>query len=185
MMRTLLVLSLLVLLVPASAPAAQGQRPSAFTQRKAMRQVEFLVGTWAGEGWIQMGPQRTEFRGHETVQKKLGGTVLLIEGEHKASMPGVEGEVTVHHALAVISWDREAGHFRFRSWLADGREGDYEARVESGVMKWFITHPERGTMRYTIRIDEQGRWHEIGEMNPRGTDDWHQFFEMTLRRVSD
>ena len=156
MIRVLVLLSVLVMLAPAAAPA-RPQRPTGFAQRKAMRQVQFLVGTWAGEGWIRMGPQRQTFQGTETVEKRLGGAVLLIEGEHKAPMPGVDAPVTVHHALAVLSWDQQARHYRFQSWLADGRSGDYEASVENGTFRWSMSHPERGRMRYTIRIDDAGR----------------------------
>jgi hypothetical protein len=186
MIRMLLALSLLMVLVPSSVPAAQAPGRTGFAQRRAMRQVEFLVGTWAGEGWIRTGSdQRLPFRGTEIVQKKLGGAVLLIEGEHKASIPGADADATVHHALAVLSWDAQKKSYRFRSWLADGRQGDYEATAERGTLRWTMTDPERGRVRYTIRLDDAGRWHEIGEINPPGTDAWHQFFEMTLSRVSE
>ena len=34
-------------------------------------------------------------------------------------------------------------------------------------------------MRYTIRLDGQGRWHEVGERTTDG-ETREQFFEMTL-----
>ncbi|MHC5023794.1 MAG: hypothetical protein ACYTGG_07770 [Planctomycetota bacterium] len=186
MIRMLFILSLLVMLVPSSAPAAALQQPTGLAPRQAMRQVEFLAGRWTGEGWIRLGPDgRLTFRGTEIVQKKLGGTILLIEGEHRASMPGAEADATIHHALAVVSWDQASGTYRFRSRLADGRQGDYEASVENGKLEWSMTVPGRGRMRCTIRLDDAGHWHEIGEINPPGTDAWHQVFEMTLERVTE
>jgi hypothetical protein len=38
------------------------------------------------------------------------------------------------------------------------------------------------SVRYTIRLDENGRWFEIGETSSDGSE-WRKFFEMTLTRV--
>lgn len=49
-----------------------------------------------------MGPARQEFTSKETVQAKLGGVAMLIEGLHHArDDPGR----LVHNALAVVSWE--------------------------------------------------------------------------------
>ena len=37
-------------------------------------------------------------------------------------------------------------------------------------------------VRNTMKIDEQGRWFEIGEVNI-GNDKWMKFLEMTLSRA--
>jgi hypothetical protein len=36
-------------------------------------------------------------------------------------------------------------------------------------------------IRYTIRLDDKGRWFEIGERSTDGAT-WTKFFEMTLAR---
>ena len=45
-----------------------------------MEKLSNLIGHWEGNGWIQRGNIRNEFRQTEDVQVKLNGTTLLIEG---------------------------------------------------------------------------------------------------------
>ncbi len=147
----------------------------------AMKKLEFMVGEWEGDGWTQHGPgPRQRFRGKEIVKMKLGGVALLIEGIHRQPKASEKVPALVHHALAIISVADDGG-YRFRSWLATGRTGNFHARVESGAMIWGYKHPRAGEMRYTIRLDDKGRWHEIGEMS-RKKGEWVQFFEMTLTK---
>jgi hypothetical protein len=145
-----------------------------------MQEIAFLEGRWEGEGWSRRGPSEPEpFRGTELVEGRLGGRVLIVEGLHhdKAS-----GEV-VHHALATISYDPEAGHYRFRSHLASGRSGDFRADLVDGKFIWGMEIPNRGRIRYTIRI-ENDTWKEIGGFSPDG-EQWHQTFQMDLVKVGD
>ncbi len=49
---------------------------------------------------------------------------------------------------------------------------------------WIVAGPD-GPQRfssYTVTIDDQGRWTEIGETSTDG-EIWRKFFEMTLQRV--
>ena len=82
-MKTLSVVFSLLLLhtpMPAQAPNA--------AQMDEMKKVSFLVGQWKGEGWIDFGQGQRRFIESESVQSKLGGQVLLIEGLGKASADG-------------------------------------------------------------------------------------------------
>ena len=109
----------------------------------------------------------------EKVQWKLDQSVLLIEGVGKS-----EGK-TIHNALAIISYDPEQMTYNFRSHLASGRKGDYQAELKGEKqMVWYLEFPGR-TIRYTMGINEKGQWHEIGEFKT-GEDTWYQFFETTL-----
>src|SRR5918912_261925 len=55
----------------------------------AMEKLSFLVGHWSGEGWIQLGPgQRRAFTETESVQPKVGGALVQIEGLGKATIAG-------------------------------------------------------------------------------------------------
>lgn len=78
-----------------------------------------MVGNWVGEGWMDAGPRgggRKTFRVKETVQARLDGTVLLVEGTGtSAPAPGAP-EVPTHQALGVLSWDPRAGHLRFSAY---------------------------------------------------------------------
>jgi len=82
-------------------------------QRREMKKLDWLVGRWKGTGWIQMGPQgRHEFTQTETIEARLDGLVLVIEGLGKAK----EGGSTVHSALAFLSYDPRANQFRWHSF---------------------------------------------------------------------
>lgn len=163
--------------VPAPAGEAAGSDPG----MEAMQALEPLVGHWEGEGWMRMGPgEPNRFHSEETVESRLDGRVLIVEGLHRSGGEGDEEGRVVHHALAVISHDPESGGYRFRSHLADGRGGDFDARMEDGAFVWGTATP-RGHIRYTIRIDGD-RWEEVGERSPDG-ETWQEFFGMSLTRT--
>src|SRR6185503_21046740 len=88
---------------------AADQPTSKEVQRQEMKKLDWFVGHWKGSGWIQMGPQgRREFTQTETVEAKLDGLVLVVEGSGKAKEDGS----TVHAALAFVSYDHHANQFR-------------------------------------------------------------------------
>ena len=168
----------MLLLMPALFPAlALAQRPDPTASLEQMKKLDFLIGQWAGEGWTEYAPgQRHTFQSTETVENKLGGVALLIEGFHTSN------KVVTHHALALLSYDEQAGRYSFRSQLANGRGGNFEGTLaEEGVFEWGMQTPQ-GTIRYTITLNDAGQWYEIGEMSQDG-ETWRQFFEMTLDRV--
>jgi hypothetical protein len=161
--------------------SAQGQRPSP-ANLEAMKKLSFLVGEWKGEGWNEMIPgQRRTSPINETVQSKLGGMVLLVEGLGKVKHPGKDEEVVVHNALGVLSYDENAKLYRMRSFLANGQTVDAEAMFTDGGFQWAFKVQNLG-IRYTVRLTEKGEWHEIGEMSQDGKS-WRRFHEMTLQRV--
>ncbi len=114
--------------------------------------------------------QRHAFMQTETIRYKLDSTVILIEG-----LGTSDGKVT-HNAMAILSNNKADGHYTFRSYLANGREGAFKAELLEDKLYWY----PREDMRYIIYLNERGQWYETGEMK-RG-DQWFQFFEMTLDR---
>ena len=173
-MKTTITLALLLLAAAIPGPA---EEEAADPGLAAMQAVSFFEGRWQGEGWSRRGPaEPVGFTSTETVESRLGGRVLIVEGLHHAK----EGGEVVHHALATISYDPEAGGYRFRSHLADGRSGDYSGRLEDGAFVWGYEMP-MGRIRFTIRIAD-GHWSEIGEFSADG-EQWRQFFSMELDRV--
>ncbi|MGI8821618.1 MAG: DUF1579 family protein [Chthoniobacterales bacterium] len=137
-----------------------------------------MVGRWEGTGWIQMGSEgRKEFTQTETIQYKLDGLVLVIEGQGKSKEDGS----TVHSALAFVSYDERAKTFRWHAFTAEGRQTDTEAKIGTDTLEWGLEIPQRGRMRYTIKLNEKGEWFEVGEMTQDGQT-WHKFFEMMLQR---
>src|SRR6185436_7651727 len=103
-----------------------GEQPTAKEiQRREMKKLEWLVGHWKGTGWMERGPQgRREFTQTETIEAKLDGLVLVIEGLGKAKEDGS----TVHTALAFVSYDARAKTFRWHAFTPEGQI-DTEAKV--------------------------------------------------------
>jgi hypothetical protein len=151
-----------------------------------MQKLAFLHGRWEGTGMMLRGPGTEQpARVVETVQPKLGGAILLIEGVGRIGAPGAADEKVVHHALGVISFDTDAKQYRMRAYRADGRFVDPELVVEDKRIVWTFTDPRAGTVRYTITVNDNGQWHELGEMSRDGGKSFSQFFEMTLDRKGD
>jgi hypothetical protein len=171
-----------VLLVVAAAGSSPGQPPAPAAQREAMKKLDFLVGQWKGEGWMEIAGQRRMFKGTEVVQRKLDGLLLAVEGLHRGKVGDKGEEGVVHNAFGLVSYDDKAKRYRLQAFTSRGNYEDAEAKVTEGQLVWGMTIPQFGEVRYTIKLDDQGRWFEIGEVSRDGKT-WQQFFEMTLQRV--
>jgi hypothetical protein len=173
---------LAAVVVSVSAGSSPAQ-PSTDAQRVAMKKLDFLVGQWKGEGWSEFVPgQRRTFKGTETVQSKLDGLLLTVDGLHRGQVGGKGEEVVVHNAFGLISYDDKAKQYRLEAFTARGSREDTEAKVTEGQLVWGIKIPQLGDIRYTVKLDDKGRWFEIGEMSKDGKE-WRKCFEMTLEKV--
>lgn len=149
-----------------------------------VQKLEFLVGEWEGEGWYEQVPgQRSEFRGVERVERRMGGRLLTVEGSFTAWMGPDLGDVPVHQAFGVFGYDRSTERVVFRTYTAHGAAGAAVQTTEIGDDRivWGYDDPQLGTVRYTIEAAE-GVWREKGEATSDGGASWRQFFSMTLRR---
>ena len=158
--------------------AAQGLPPAP----AEMGALGWLEGAWEGEGWIDHGGHRAEFRGTERVEQRMGGRLLVVEGSFTAFMGPQLGEVLVHQAFGVFSWKEKAGEFVFRTYTARGGDGDANAvEVSPGRLVWGYEGPT-GKVRYTITRTAEGEWREEGHASRDGGETWALFFEMVLTR---
>jgi hypothetical protein len=149
-----------------------------------MRKLDFLAGEWKGEAWMQMGPDKKGYAiQRELVQSKLGGNVLLIEGQGRLKLEDGTGGQIVHDAMAVVSWDEARKTYRFQSWVAGRGGSDTTLDLTApNVAVWAIDSP-RGRTRFTITVTEKGEWNEVGEQSSDGGATWRKFFEMNLVKV--
>lgn len=159
-----------------SGHAAQAPDPA--VAQAALARLDFMVGRWRGEAWQIRGSERVQTQMLETVERKLGGAVLLVEGRGTIAAPGAEDRV-VHHALGVISFDSRTGKYTMRSYLATGQSGDFDLTLVDGGVSWTREAPG-GRVRNTAHFTEN-EWHEIGEFSSDGTA-WRQIMEFRLKR---
>lgn len=165
------------------ANSSFGQEPpGVVAQREAMKKLNGWVGTWKGSGWAQRGPtEKHEFQVTETVQPKIGGLVLLVEGLGTRLDPSSNKETIGHNAMAMVSYDEKGKRYRFRSQSMQGRSGDDELKVIDGGFEWGFKEETAGiTLRFTIRLDDK-TWVESGEMSRDGKN-WNKFMEMKLTK---
>lgn len=155
--------------------AVSAQENNADLQRAEVKKLESMVGQWKGSGWMQQGTKRETFTGTETVQRKVDGLALLVEGKFSDA----EGKI-IHETLAVISFDAKAAKHRFRTYLASGISGEHDIKVTETGWQWGFSFPN-GTIRYDIKI-ENNIWFETGEFSKDGKT-WMKFFEMKLEKV--
>lgn len=162
------------------ATAQMNEAEVAAAKRSEMKKLDRLVGQWKGSGWIQQGRERESFSGTETVQRKIDGLELLVEGRFTAKMPGGEEKV-IHETLAVLSYNLQTKIYDFDTFLASGRSGKHELKIIEDGWEWGFKIPQ-GVVRYKIKIADN-TWTEIGEIMLNGKD-WTKFFEMNLKKVS-
>lgn len=158
---------------------SQPQIPSPEVYRDAMKRFAFMEGEWSGEGWMEMTPgQRHTFTQTERVEFRQEGTILMVVGQGL----GPAGERKVHDAFGVISFDAASGTYTLTAWSYPGRKGEFELLPEENGFEWgFKNGP--ATIRYRMRLDENGHWHETGEMS-LDDETWRTFLEFTVKRVS-
>lgn len=169
--------SLLLLLILAPVSLIAQTPASSPPQPIEMKQLGFLVGRWKGTGWVSFGPgQRRTFTVNESVESRMDGLVLVVEGVGKDEKGAI-----AHHAFAVINYNREAKAFRLRAIRIGGNSVDTDAQVGENSLVWGFPDPRAGQIRFTISLNEKGQWVEIGEASRDGKT-WFRFLEMTLDR---
>lgn len=178
-MKKLLALGLILMATVASVEAQSG---NSMTSASEMKKLEFLVGTWKGEGWSERGPEGRQMASiNETVQVKAGGRVFVVEGIGRAKIAGGEGPV-VHQAFAILYYDEKARRYVMRTFLADGQTTDAETNLADGVFEWGFQTPQV-KVRYKLRLNDKGQWFEEGEYSMDSGKTYRKFFEMTLDKV--
>lgn len=164
----------------APAVAQMGDPASAAESRERVAALEWLVGEWEGSGWIAVrGAGRQSFTSTETVESRLDGRLLLVEGLHH----NAQGTV-VHHALGAITWNANADRYVFHTWLgADGGGGaDNPLELTDAGFRWMPQSEQGASVVFDVR-NEDGQWVETGTVTlPDGRE--FQFFEMRLTRVT-
>lgn len=146
-------------------------------QQSQMRKLDALIGKWTGEGWILRGAEREEFVGTETVQKKINGLALLVEGRFTRK---TDTSHVIHETLAILSFNPKTKEYEFKAHLASGSSNQMKFDIVGEAFEWGIEFPGNKIL-YTITIND-GMWKEVGNISRDGGKTWTQFFEMNLKK---
>jgi hypothetical protein len=166
-------------LLVAALPARAEEGPA----RTKMHAFDFLLGTWEGEGWIMMGPQRRNFRQREIVRAAAGGTVVVVDGVGLGADADNKDKI-VHQAFAVAHWDSGANAYRWLAFRADGARVEATPVLGDKQLVWELPPANDRRVRFTIKREADGRWHETGE-SWTGDGKPVTFLDMSLRRTGD
>src|SRR4051794_15137240 len=102
-------------LVAQNTEAALAQR--AETAISEMSKLEFLVGQWKGSGSAFMQNKDFPATMTQSVEKRLGGKLLLLETHDSMSWLPAK----VQGGLTTISYDAENNRYHVRAYFGDGR----------------------------------------------------------------
>lgn len=177
------ILGLVLVLAPVAVSASEPVGPSAgWEVREKMKALEFFIGEWEGDGWMQTEQgQRTTFQAHERAEWDIDEEVLVFHGRGVGVDPETGEEHVGHLALGAIAWDAERQAYFMWSYARGRGTGYREVEVRDKGLIWHQTTPE-GQVRFTMHLDEQGRWTEKGEFTPDDGKTWYPFLGMTLTR---
>ncbi|MGZ8781738.1 MAG: hypothetical protein ACXW31_17610, partial [Thermoanaerobaculia bacterium] len=71
----------------------------------------------------------------------------------------------------------------FSAWTAARGYVDAWFEVDDNkAARWGFDTPDGGKVRFTIALDDEGRWREVGEYSPDGNR-WFKTMEMKLAKV--
>ena len=172
----LMTLTLALALLSSAAQADEVDKQ----QVAAMAPLAWMAGEWRGESTMRRPEGQTRNLSWERVILAAGGTALLIQGRHHQIKPdGSAGDI-VHDAAGLLSYQPRTGKYRFVAQLANGRSGDFEARVEGEKLVWTMPAGEGQQIRYDVLRNPAGQWVEEGFFC-RG-EACQPFFKMTLSR---
>jgi hypothetical protein len=137
------------------------QPPDLQAQQSAMRQLDFLIGTWVGSARLLRGPGTVvELDQTERAEYRLDGLALLIEGTGRERTSGA----AVLQALGIISYDDDRHTYRMRAFN-DGRvlETDVTLVEPRRAISWGFVMGDIST-RSVLRLDDDGAWTERAEL---------------------
>lgn len=144
----------------------------------AMKKLDFLVGSWKGTGSMMEGPGKNQaYTGSESVQRKLQGKALLVEG----LFTGTDSKAVVHETLAVITYDAAAKKYRFQTHLFNQPSAEHELHVVDNGFWWELKPSPGVTVKFTMKLTDKGEWNEIGEVTVPGRSPM-KILEMTLAK---
>jgi len=149
-------------------------------QVAAMAPLAWMAGEWRGEASMKAPTGEQNSLSWERVTLAAGGTALLIQGRHnRRNADGSAGEL-VHDTAGLLHFQPATGKYRFVTQLANGRSGDFEARVDGQKLVWFLPAGQGQQIRYEIQPNPAGQWTEDGFFC-RG-EACQPFFKMTLSK---
>ena len=148
-----------------------------------MKELEFLVGEWRGEGW-QTFPTwhyKNSFK-QKTILEITKDGLLRIKDNRNYKPKG--GALHTSNLDAIISYDPK---LKLYAWRGKNSKVTLEAKLigdrtfQYGMPFSAVIPPNEGNRKITIRVTDTGEWHETIEEWFEG--EWFVMEESTLKKV--
>lgn len=166
-----------VLALPVAAP---GQTLSA-DAREQMAKLDFLVGEWKGQGWMyHQNGSKAEISQSMKVSREADGSALRVKETKRIKAPGFS-DAPAQSRESTVSYDDEAKRYRWRVGSSNRRGNPFEVKLLGPRTFQWVLHTRDGMLRTTIRVSEEGEWHEARESLL--SDGWFKSQEAVLKRV--
>jgi hypothetical protein len=168
---------LIMFLFVCPAAFAQQENPLPAVQQK-MQALQWLTGKWEGPVYINGGDgKKREYKQTLQFSPKLKNSVLVLD---EAAFLGQD---TIFQNIGVLSYDVLQARYTLKAYTKEGAHVDPYVEVQDKKMVWRI-HIPGNIVRYTIKLNEKGQWHQIGEISGDEGKRWKPFFESTLSRLN-
>jgi hypothetical protein len=170
------IVTLVLLCATAFTAVGQNSRPDSTEPMKALN---FMVGKWEGKVKYERGAneqQEAFWTAH--VYYNLGGSILIID--ERGSEIRSKDKTTLE-ILVVVHWDSTSKEYPARLyWSSKGNTGSLTGKVT--VQDHTFVLQLKGSNRFTVKLNEQGQWQEVGESPNKGGEGWKKMFDMMLSR---
>lgn len=139
--------------------------------------VSQLAGQWSGSGWLRTrSGQRVEFNQTESIEFKLDGQIMTVNGIGKDKNTGKKS----FEAFGILSYNKQKSKYVFDAYTAEGQHTLADVALSKNKFDWWFDVPNGGTIKYSITFDDHS-WSEDGNYSPDGNQ-WYPFFHMDLTK---
>lgn len=94
-----------------------------------------------------------------------------------------KGQDTLFQNIGVLSYNNLLSKYTLQAYTNEGHHIDVYVEARDKTMIWRI-HIPNNIIRYTIKLNEKGQWHQIGDSSADEGKSWNPFFESTLSRIN-
>lgn len=152
---------------------------------KTTEELQFMKGTWKGEGWMMIKRKRKAFTQNETITSKVDGKILVIDGKGYDNNNLQKKKKVIHNAFGVISYNEEKKMMTMLSFSSTGGKMENELKlIGDKKLEWSFKDKSGGTIRFREDFSEKGVWLEQGAYSFDGKK-WTPFFQMKLKKSKE
>jgi hypothetical protein len=188
---SLILIWLLILVSPA---LILSQTPSS-TSVKQIEKLDFLIGEWKGKGWIYRldGSRSAEISQSTKVKWGKDNSTLSISDKKKypdlriatgAPFPmGIQSYPINSSGEASIYYDEATKLYYWRWDTSAGRKTPFPAQLlEPKTLQMKFEYPG-GVLVRTVKVTEDGEWHERFDIWLGDKDGWFKSQEIILKKA--